>query len=319
MRTINHLIDHSPIIGHSAALDRVFDLILHAANSQGNVLIQGESGTGKELCAKKIHANSARKNKPFVVINVSAIPENLLESELFGYEAGAFTGAAKAKKGKFELANGGTLFLDEIGDMDFNLQAKILRAIQNREIERLGGTTLIPLDIRIIAATNRELKPLVAEKKFRQDLYYRLNVIDIRLPPLRERKEDIPDLVDYFIQKYALIESKNITHFTDEVLNALLEYDWPGNIRELENVIERAVIMCDSEEITLKLIPAEIVHDARINIYSTDNFFEEVDRFKKNILVKALEKNNFNKAETARQLGINRTYLFSLLKKFKIE
>lgn len=247
------------LVGMSTGMQEVYKLIGKVAQTDVTVLITGESGTGKELVGKAIHYNSARSRGPFVVVNCAAIPEGLLESELFGYEKGAFTGAEERKIGKFEMAHRGTIFLDEIGDMAPMLQAKILRVLQERVVERVGGTKPLPVDVRIIAATNKDLQELVNQGKFREDLYFRLNVVEISLPPLRERKEDIPLLVDHFVRKYAAENSKEVTGVTPEVMSALMAYDYPGNVRELENIIARAVALASGKVLTSDLLPTHLL------------------------------------------------------------
>lgn len=244
------------ILGTSPALSEAKRVALKAARGHSTVLILGESGTGKELFARAIHTSSPRAAGPFVPINCAAVPETLLESELFGYEEGAFTGARKGgKPGKCELADGGTLFLDEVGDLPFSLQGKLLRMLQERYVERVGGVRQIPIDVRVVAATGRDLERMVAQREFRDDLYYRLNVIPIRLPPLRERREDIKLLAEHFAKRYAEVMKKSIKGLTEEVLLLFLEYDWPGNVRELENALEYAVTMESSSVITLASVP----------------------------------------------------------------
>jgi two-component system response regulator AtoC len=249
----------SLMVGMSAAMQEVYKLIGRVAPTDVTVLITGESGTGKELVSRAIHYNSPRNKGPFIVVNCAAIPQDLLESELFGYEKGAFTGADERKIGKFELANHGTILLDEIGDMTPMLQAKILRVLQEHVIERVGGTKSIPVDVRVLAATNKDLLSMVKTGLFREDLYFRLNVVQIQLPPLRERKEDIPLLADHFIKKYAAETGKDVTGVTPEVMAALMAYDYPGNVRELENVIARAVALCSGKVLTSDLLPLHVL------------------------------------------------------------
>jgi two-component system response regulator AtoC len=249
----------SLMVGMSNAMQEVYKLIGRVAPTDVTVLITGESGTGKELVSRAIHHNSPRSKGPFVVVNCAAIPEELLESELFGYEKGAFTGAEDRKIGKFELANHGTILLDEIGDMTPMLQAKILRVLQEHVIERVGGTKSIPVDVRVLAATNKDLLSMVKAGKFREDLYFRLNVVQIQLPPLRERKEDIPLLADHFIKKYSAETGKDVTGVTPEVMAALMAYDYPGNVRELENIIARAVALASGKVITSDLLPPQVL------------------------------------------------------------
>lgn len=248
------------IVGNSGKMQEVFKIIERVANSNATVLIRGESGTGKELVARAIHYNSPRASKPFIAVSCAALPETLLESELFGHEKGAFTGAVGQKAGRFELAHQGTLFLDEIPEISPAVQVKLLRALQEREFERVGGTKTVKVDVRLIAATNRDLEQLVADGQFRADLYYRLQVIQIFLPPLRERREDIPALVEHFIAKFNAQNNKNIRYATKEAMDLLMNYSWPGNVRELENAIERAVVLtdADSDLIEPDVLPAAI-------------------------------------------------------------
>ncbi|GAI36478.1 unnamed protein product, partial [marine sediment metagenome] len=240
--------------GKSDKIRSVLELIRTLAQSNCTVLIRGETGTGKEMVAEAIHYCGARRSQPFIAVNCAAIPEALMESELFGYEKGAFTDATRAKPGKFELASGGTLFMDEIGDMSLALQSKILRVIQNRSFERLGGTKSVKVNPRLIAATNKNLEELIAKESFREDLYYRLNVVSIHVPPLRERKEDIPLLVNHFLKKYNKTGSKVVKGVSSRALELLVDYDWPGNIRELENVIERAIVLRQDEMLLTRSI-----------------------------------------------------------------
>ena len=328
----------SSIIGKSEKMLEVFRIVNIISDTNSTVLIEGESGTGKELIAKAIHFNSSRRNMPFVSLNCAAIPETLLESELFGYKKGSFTGATSDKKGKILLANGGTLFLDEIGDMPLPLQAKLLRVLQEKEVEPIGGLPT-KVDVRIIAATNKDLQKLVEEGKFRLDLFYRLNVIKISLPPLRERKEDIPLLVDEFIRKFSTEHKKNISKVDKEVMNILMEYDWPGNVRELENIIERAIILCQSDTITLDLLPKEILLQVTSHTNYEEKISEIISKFiekadinnentlydklitpvEKTIISRVLLKTNNNKLKASKILGINRNTLDSYIKKYKLQ
>ncbi len=248
------------IVGKSAPMQRIYDLIEKVAPTRATVLVTGESGTGKELIARAIHYNSPRKNEAFISVNCGALPENLLESELFGHERGAFSGAVSLRKGRFELAHRGTLFLDEISEMSPSLQVKLLRALQEMSFERVGGTETLSVDVRIVAASNRDLKQEIAAGRFRSDLYYRLNVVHIHLPPLRERRDDIPLLVDHFLKKYASEGVRDHISMAPEALRCLLDYPWPGNVRELENVVERAVILCTGDRITPEDLPPEVLH-----------------------------------------------------------
>ncbi len=323
------------IIGKNDSFRKIIEQVKMVSNTIAPVLIIGETGTGKELIAKIIHFLSDRRDKKFVSVNCAAIPANLLESELFGYYKGAFTGAVTNKKGKFELADGGTLFLDEIGEMDLLLQAKILRAIQEKEIEPLGSEKTIKVDIRIIAATNKDLEELVNLGKFRSDLFFRLNVINLRLPSLRERKDDIPLLTEYFIKKYSEIYNKKIIGINKEVEELFYRYSWPGNIRELENTIERAVIMTQSNLIDASLIPKNIIENKSkyeekfdLNNFikeemekraNSDDLFENLKGiFEKIIIEEMLIKTGNNKLKAAKLLGINRNTLKAMMRKYNI-
>lgn len=321
------------IIGKNYKMRSIFDLIHTVADTSASVLILGESGTGKELVAKALHYNSSRKDKPFVSINCAAIPENLLESELFGYKKGAFTGALSDKRGLFQVAHGGTLFLDEIGDMPFSLQARLLRAIQEREINPIGSEIRIPIDIRLISATNKPLKNLVKERKFREDLYYRLNVIEIQLPPLRERKDDIPLLVQHFIRKVSERENRSSVEINEEAMLALMNYNWPGNVRELENIIERAVILSRGQRIELHHIASFLVLEEERKVFSLSEWVKSFvqnpdfhgkvyDRVMRHVeeelLRQALVHNDRNKLKTAEFLGINRNTLRTKIGEYNI-
>ncbi|PAB60831.1 hypothetical protein CCE28_03395 [Anaeromicrobium sediminis] len=308
------------IIGNSSLLKDVKRLASKAARTSVNVMIRGESGTGKELVAKAIHGASKRKEEAFIKVNCAAIPENLLESELFGYEKGAFTGAAKRKIGKFELANGGTLFLDEIGEINYNLQAKLLRAIQEKEIERLGGNEVIKIDIKIICATNRNLEDMVNNHEFREDLYYRLNVIPIVLPPLRNRKEDIGLLAEHFVEKICKEEGMDGKQISRHVLSHLKEYCWPGNIRELENIITRAITLSDSEQIDVDTFPSYMKNEKRKNdglINFINGDLARMEEYDREIVRLALKKHkSFNKA--AKALGLTHRTISLKAKKYNL-
>ncbi len=315
------------IQGQSLELRKVLDLIRKIASSNTTVLITGESGTGKELFAKAIHYESNRSNEPFIAINCSAIPDNLLESELFGYSKGAFTSAnTTGKMGKFELANKGTIFLDEIGDMPINLQAKLLRVLQEKKIEKLGDTKSIDVDIRILAATNKDLKELIEQKLFREDLYYRINVIPLHLPPLKCRKGDVPILAKYFLEKHDLLLLKNIKGFLPETITILNNYDWPGNIRELENVIEYAINMENSEFIQPDSLPLDIINcgkrdNGKIEINkmgeNLQNTIDEVEKIKLKELLSIYGNTTESKKIIAKKLNISLSTLYRKLKKLE--
>ena len=310
------------IIGKSSAMQQIFSLITQVAPRRSTVLIQGESGTGKELVAKAIHASSGKAAAPFVAINCGNIPSDLLESELFGHVRGAYTGATSAKKGLFEAANGGTLFLDEVATVSMEMQAKLLRVIQEREFRRLGGLENIKVDVRIIAATNTDLQTAVQQGTFRDDLYYRLNVIVIKIPPLRERTDDIPLLSEYFIRKYGDESQRNGFHIEPQAMKILMDYDWPGNVRELENVIERAVVLSTGTSITADLFPKNLTMpfpDTPVHIAQNGTSLKErVGNFEKAIIVAALEKTDWNQKKAAQLLSVNATTLSEKLKRFKI-
>ncbi|ACN99180.1 sigma-54 dependent transcriptional regulator/response regulator [Sulfurihydrogenibium azorense Az-Fu1] len=303
------------IIGKSKKMKELFNEIEIVSKSESYILIEGESGTGKELVAKAIHKRSRRANNPFVPINCSAIPSELFENELFGHEKGAYTGAASREIGKIELAGEGTLFLDEIGEMPLFMQAKLLRVLQEKEFYRVGGTSLIKMRCRVISATNRNLEQMVENKEFREDLFYRINVIHLKIPPLRERKEDIPLLVKRFIEKFSKINNKNIYDIDNEALEILMEYDWPGNVRQLENIIERTVVLCQGEIITSQHLPQRIKEKplvSKINLEKSLNLYE----IEKNIILKVLQEENFNQTKAAQRLGISRKQLRTKMKNF---
>jgi DNA-binding NtrC family response regulator len=314
----------SEIIGTAPAILEVIALIGQVAETDANILITGESGTGKELVSKQIHERSNRRSGPFVAVDCAALPENLLESELFGYEKGAFTGALTSRHGLFETANGGTLFLDEIGDIPMTMQAKLLRALQERQIRRIGSNTVIDIDVRIVSATNRDLKKCVQEKTFREDLYYRLNVIHLNIPPLRERKSDIPILAMSFLKRFAAANSKEISGIQPDAMGVLENYTWPGNVRELQNIMERAVILCDAEKINITDLPREI-HLFPSLPTSTDTMrYKEAKElwlaiFEKTYLLGLLKKTSGNISRAAEKAGIDRKTIHRLLKRYKIE
>ncbi len=307
------------IIAKSSAMTKIMELVQRVAPLVSTVLITGESGTGKEVIARAIHRLSPRRNKQFVAINCGAIPENLLESELFGHVKGSFTGAVRDKEGFFKVASGGTLFLDEIGNVPVNLQVKLLRAIEEKAIIPVGGTQPIPVDIRIIAATNRNLEEQVESGLFREDLFYRLNVVGIELPPLRERQEDILPLAHYFIEKNRKILGKNIRGLTPEAEDVLLHYPWKGNIRELENVIERAMILCDEAFLRREDLPANMCSAADPEIFFNGNLKEAVHRFEKKFIMRTLLKTKNDKRLAAQQLGLSLSSLYRKLTELGIE
>lgn len=300
------------IIGKSHVMQDIFNLIDTVSKSNSNVLIIGESGTGKELVARAIHYESSRSECPFIPIDCAALPEELLESELFGHEKGAFTGAYEQKIGQIELANGGTVFLDEIGELSLNIQKKFLRFLQEREILRVGGKNRIRVDVRIIAATNRDLESEVKKGTFREDLFYRLNVVTMHIPPLRERKEDIPILAVHFLNKFNIANNKAIAALDTDVLRAFMEYDWPGNVRELQNVIERAVVLCPSDIITMKYLPRSIREIHTEDIASLQEF--NLMATERKLLLNALEKTSWNQTKAAEVLGISRKQLRTKMK-----
>ncbi len=318
--------DFDKIIGYSDCMKKVFDTIDKVSNSDSTVLITGESGTGKELVARAIHAKSDRRNSPMIPVNCGAIPEELLESELFGHEKGAFTGAIRNRMGRFELAQGGTIFLDEIGDMSPSLQVKVLRVIQEKQFERIGGVKTITADVRIIAATNQDLEAAVAEKKFREDLFYRINVIPINLPPLRERGSDVLILANHFLMNFNKLKKKTVERIAPEAVNYLMRYNWPGNVRELQNLIEMLVVMKEEGEIGIDDLPAKIRNIQGESSGSTPVVFSEegidfndhVSRLEKELLLKALKLSGGVKNRAAKLLNLNRTTLVEKLKRLNI-
>jgi len=313
------------IIGKSKAMQDVFHIIRKVAPAAATVLLEGASGTGKELVANALHFNSPRKDKPFVAVNCSALAETLLESELFGHEKGAFTGAVSMKKGRFEIADGGTLFLDEIGELSSALQVKLLRVLQERVVERVGGVKAVPVNIRLIAATNKSLKEEVAKGNFREDLFYRLNVVPITLPSLRERLEDIRPLVGHFIVKYSGERNMGppVTGIDREVERLFYEYDWPGNVRELENVIERAVVLSPEAIIQVSDLPKDFIDNAHSTLHMDGipvdaNLYDTLALVEKNMIVRALKKANYIQAHAAELLGIGKSGLNQKIKKYKL-
>jgi len=317
------------MIGRSKVMKRIFERIKKVANSNSTVLVGGPSGTGKELVAQAIHKMSARREQNMVTVNCGAIPGELLESELFGHEKGAFTGAISTRMGRFEVANNGTIFLDEIGDMPLLLQVKLLRVLQNREIERVGSTGPIPVDVRIVTATHRDLDKSVLEGNFREDLFYRLNVIPIKIPALKERKEDIPLLISYFLSRFVSADGRNAIEFEDETLEILTNYEWPGNVRELENLIERLVILRGGSSIRPEDLPPKILALSNHSVVDTDDLYQLPDdginlkRFlsgvEESLIKQALEKTKGNKNQASKLLNMNRTTLIEKMKKRNIQ
>ncbi len=309
---------HRMVVGRSTLLNRALEMARKAAASKSTVLLLGESGTGKEIFARAIHNWSDRKDKPFIAINCVGLSRELLESELFGHEKGAFTGALNLKKGKMELGHGGTVFLDEVGDISTELQTKLLRFLQEREFERVGGTKSINVDVRIIAATNRDLDSLIQQGRFREDLYYRLNVVLITLPPLRERKEDIPILANYFLRRFAMETKKSFTGMTQETLEKLIAYDWPGNVRELANVIESAVVLGRGPMLTASDLPAKSFSAAPAMVRDDFSYHQAIESYRRELIVKVLAQTQGSRAAAAQVLGIQRTYLSRLIKTLRI-
>jgi len=308
-------------ISDSPKMEEVLSIAYRAADSKATVLIAGESGTGKEVLAKSIHFASSRKDKPFIAVNIPALPETLLESELFGHEKGAFTGADKSKKGRFELAEGGTLFLDEIGDIPLNLQVKLLRVLQEHQIERLGSTENINIDVRIIAATHQNLEQKIKEKTFREDLFYRLNIVSLNIPPLRERKEDVLPLIDYFIEKYAKQNNKKNISLSKEAIDSLLKYNFPGNVRELENIIERSVVLSRNNIIVLNDLPNVVKGfnaEKEIKVKEEGSLIEQVEDLEKKLIYDALSKTNGNQSQAGKILGLTERNLRYKMQKYNI-
>ncbi|QPJ64411.1 MAG: sigma-54-dependent Fis family transcriptional regulator [Candidatus Nitrohelix vancouverensis] len=340
------------IIGDSPEIQKIYHVVDKSANSDSTVMIFGESGTGKELIARALHHNSERRQQPFIAVNCGAIPHDLLESELFGYEKGAFTGAAQTRVGRLELAHEGTVFLDEIGDMPTPLQVKLLRVLSEREIDRIGGSKSIPIDVRVVAATNVNIESAIEQGKFREDLFYRLNIIPIHMPPLRERKTDIPLLVNHFLNHFNLLKNKSFASIEAEAMEILKHYNWPGNIRELQNFVERMVVLGSGTKLTRRDLPEKVLNDVphekwapleeaehdetpaemiRRSFQSASpfpvfsgipeegiNLKQTVEDFEREIILEALEKTGWVKNKAATLLGLNRTTLVEKLKKMKI-
>ncbi len=309
----------SNLIGNSSAMQAVYDLIAQVSGSDATVLIRGESGTGKELVAHAIHYNSRRAGKPFIKVNCAALPETVIESELFGHEKGAFTGAVSARKGRFELADGGTLFLDEVGDLSAGLQIKLLRVLQEREFERVGGTRTLKVDMRLIAATNVELEGLIASGRFRQDLYYRLNVFPIRIPPLRERKTDILQLADYFVEKYGKSNHKQVRRISTPAIDMLMSYHWPGNVRELENCVERAVLLSDDDVIHGHHLPPSLQTAEASGTAFRGPLKGSLAGMERELVLEALKSCRGNMAGAARALGISERIMGLRVRKYDID
>jgi PAS domain S-box-containing protein len=329
IEALKHELQHEykagSFVSYSASMREIIKMVPPVSESSSTILIEGETGTGKEVLARTIHENSPRANEPFIAINCGALPDTLLESELFGYKKGAFTGAEKDKPGKFQIAGKGTILLDEIGEISIPLQVKLLRVLQEKQCEPLGSTKSLNIPARIIAATNKNLKSMVKKNLFRQDLYYRINVITLTLPPLRDRKEDIIPLCLKFINKFNLLQNKNIKSISPEAEKLLEVYDWPGNIRELENVIERAFILSPGIEITVQELPENITGPKKTIRPDNDSKFSSVsdisgvsENAQKNHILFVLKKNNYNKSDTAKELGIHKATLYRKIKKFNL-
>jgi two-component system, NtrC family, nitrogen regulation response regulator NtrX len=329
---------HRNLIGSSEGMRQIQELVKRVAPTTGSVLITGENGTGKELVAQSIHALSQRFQRPFIDINCAAIPEELIESELFGHERGAFTGATSLKRGKFDLANGGTLFLDEIGDMSLKTQAKVLRILQEQKFERVGGTQTLSVDVRVVAATNKDLKEEIKRGQFREDLYYRLNVIPFHIPPLRERTSDIPELVHHFMVEYSVGYGRKSRKISDAAMNAMMSYSWPGNVRELKNIMERLLILTseaeDGTEVSadaiLQHLGADSVNQSQFNrleegskmsasASSAKNLRDARQEFEKEFILKTLREQNWNVSKAAQVMGVERSHLHKKMKSFGIE
>ncbi len=318
-KELNKKYSFSNIIGNSRKMQEVFYLIIQVAKSSANVLLLGESGTGKELVANAIHYNSLRAEKPFIKVNCAALPANLVEAELFGYEKGSFTGATRQKEGKFELAHGGTIFLDEIGSLALESQGKLLRVLQEKELERLGGTHSIKVNIRLIAASNQDLRSAVDKGTFREDLFYRLNVYPIYLPPLREREADVLLLADYFLEKYDREYGKDIKRISTPAIDALTQYHWPGNVRELENCMERAVLLCEDQVIHGYHLPPTLQTAQETGTHETRSFNEAVERFESELLIDALKTSRGNMRKAAMALKTTERIFGYKIKKYRID
>src|SRR4030081_422132 len=317
---ISTLVQTERIVGNSPAMQEVYKTIGKVAKADATVLITGESGTGKELVAEALHFNSNRRSGPMVKVSCAALPETLLEAELFGHEKGSFTGAMTQRRGRFEMADKGTIFLDEIGEMTMPTQTKLLRVLQERKIERLGSSLPIKVDIRVICATNKDLQKQVEQNKFRDDLFYRLNVINIHMPPLRDRKEDIPALVEHFLAKHRYSATAQPAAISEEALKRLTEYDWPGNVRELENVVERAVVLSRGQVITSRELPFGDHEDENDDVSAERSFFKKsVSQFEKDLIMKALKDAGGNRSKAAEMLGIYRRLLYAKIEECGLE
>ncbi len=312
----------SSIISNSSKMEEVLSISARAAESKATVLITGENGTGKEILAKAIHYISPRKEKPFIAVNIPALSENLLESELFGHEKGSFTGAERLRKGRFELADNGTIFLDEIGDILPSMQVKLLRVLQEQQIERVGSTETININVRIIAATNQNLEKKIKEGTFREDLFYRLNIISVRIPPLRERKEDIIPLIEFFVDKYSKENNKPKFEISKEAADYLLKYNYPGNVRELENIIERAVVLARGNVLTINDLPMNVKGlkaEGKITINDSQSLIEQVENLEKSLIYDALTNSGGNQTKAGKLLGITERNLRYKIKKYRIK
>ncbi len=306
------------LIGNSKPMQRVYDLVSKVAGVSTTVLLRGESGTGKEVVARTIHRLSPRAAKPFMAFSPSALPETLIEDELFGHEKGAFTGALQSRRGRFEEAQGGTVFMDEIGDLSLPMQAKLLRVIQERCFERLGSSSPVQVDIRLICATNRDLEKMVQDGTFRQDLYFRISVFRVDLPPLRARRDDIPLLAEYFSRQFADLHGKNVRGLTPGFVSALVRHDWPGNVRELQNVIERSLILCEGPQLAVQDLPPEFKSFVVSEDLPSGSFHDALRHFKRELILAALRANSGNRLKAAQELHISRSYLHRLLNQLSI-
>lgn len=315
---LSEFFKYENIVGRNKEIKQIISVLESVAQTDSSVLITGESGTGKELAARAIHLNSSRKTGPFIAVNCSAFVESLIESELFGHEKGAFTGAIKTKIGKFELAQGGTIFLDEIGDLSIAVQTKLLRVLETREFERVGGNKTIKMDARIIAATNKNLSEEIAAKRFREDLFYRINVINIHLPLLRERMDDLPLLINHFIEKFNVKFNKNIKQFSSTAYELLMEYDWPGNIRELENVVEHCFVLCNNNIIDVDCLPKRLRNIQNKNNFTNNSNIQNIEEVEKELIISTLKRNMWNRTKTAKELNINPSTLWRKMKKLGI-